>query len=560
MAQSDNVSKRCAIYTRKSSEEGLEQNFNSLHAQRQACEAFVRSQAGEGWRLVKTAYDDGGFSGATMERPALKTLLAHVKEKRIDVVVVYKVDRLTRSLADFAKMVEIFDAHGVSFVAVTQQFNTTTSMGRLTLNVLLSFAQFEREVTGERIRDKIAASKQKGMWMGGTVPLGYDVRDHRLVVNAKEAETVRLIFRLYIELKSVRKVRDELDRRSIVSKQRVSKAGVRSGGVRFGRGALYQMLANPIYVGEIRHKRLSHPGQHEPIIGRSMWQRVQEMLKERAARQRGGATRRTTGLLTGKLFDENGEPLYACWAKKGYRRYRYFVSRKLIRGPDKTGERGWRVSAEEIEHAVMAAARQMLPDRGALASTLKACGLAAAELKQALEVIDCKIKSVDEIGSMDAVGSIIDRVELKRGGMQITLDLRALLPTDPISDGGASLRMTRVVHMQMKQRGVETRLVIPGEAVAVSRSDPALLRALSRGYQWFGELASGRVASTKQIATREGLSHSYVRHVVPLGLLAPKVMEAICAGQQSVTISAERLKDHSRLPIEWDAQQRLLAQ
>jgi site-specific DNA recombinase len=223
VAQSDNLPKRCAIYSRKSSEEGLEQNFNSLHSQRQACEAFIKSQAGESWRLVKPAYDDGGFSGATMDRPALKALLAHIKEKRIDVVVVYKVDRLTRSLADFAKMVEIFDAHSASFVAVTQQFNTTNSMGRLTLNVLLSFAQFEREVTGERIRDKIAASKQKGMWMGGTVPLGYDVRDHRLVVNAKEAETVRLIFRLYIELKSVRKVRDELDCRSIVSKKRVSR-------------------------------------------------------------------------------------------------------------------------------------------------------------------------------------------------------------------------------------------------------------------------------------------------------------------------------------------------
>ena len=549
MAQSDSAPKRCAIYTRKSSEEGLEQNFNSLHAQRQACEAFVKSQAGEGWRLVKTAYDDGGFSGATMDRPALKALLAHVKEKRIDVVVVYKVDRLTRSLADFAKMVEIFDAHGVSFVAVTQQFNTTTSMGRLTLNVLLSFAQFEREVTGERIRDKIAASKQKGMWMGGTVPLGYDVRDHRLVVNAKEAETVRLIFQLYIELRSVRQVRDELDRRSIVSKQRVSKAGARSGGVRFGRGALYQMLANPIYVGEIRHKRVSHPGQHEPIIERSLWQRVQEMLKQRAARQGGGTSRRTPSLLTGKLFDENGEPLYACGSKKGDRRYRYFVSRKLVRGADKTRDRGWRISAEEIEHAVMAAARQMLSDRGALASALKACGLTAAELKQALEVVDRKVKSVDEIGSMDAAGSIIERVELKRDGMQITLNLRALLPTELISDGGASLRMTRVVHMQMKRRGVETRLVIPGEAVAVSRSDPALLRALSRGYQWFGELASGRAASTRQIAAREGLSHSYVRHVVPLGLLAPKVMEAICAGQQSVTISAERLKDHARLPM-----------
>ena len=396
MAQSDNVLKRCAIYTRKSSEEGLEQNFNSLHAQRQACEAFVRSQAGEGWRQVKTAYDDGGFSGATMDRPALKALLAHVKEKRIDVVVVYKVDRLTRSLADFAKMVEIFDAHGVSFVAVTQQFNTTTSMGRLTLNVLLSFAQFEREVTGERIRDKIAASKQQGMWMGGTVALGYDVRDHRLMVNVKEAETVRLIFQLYLELSSVRKVRDELDRRSIVSKKRVSKAGARSGGVRFGRGALYQMLANPIYVGEIRHKRVSHPGQHEPIIERARWQRVQEMLKQRAARQGVGTSRRAPSLLMGKLFDENGEPLYACSAKKGDRRYRYFVSRKLVRGADKSRDRGWRISAEEIEHAVMAAARQMLSDRGALASTLKARGLAAAELRQALEVVDRKVQSVEE--------------------------------------------------------------------------------------------------------------------------------------------------------------------
>jgi DNA invertase Pin-like site-specific DNA recombinase len=558
VAQSDNAPKRCAIYTRKSSEEGLEQNFNSLHAQRQACEAFVRSQAGEGWRVVKTAYDDGGFSGATIDRPALKTLLAHVKEKRIDVVVVYKVDRLTRSLADFAKIVEIFDGHGVSFVAVTQQFNTTTSMGRLTLNVLLSFAQFEREVTGERIRDKIAASKQKGMWMGGTVPLGYDVRDHRLVVNPKEAATVRLIFQLYIELRSVRQVRDELDGRSMVSKQRVSKAGARSGGVRFGRGALYQMLANPIYVGEIRHKRLSHPGQHEPIIKRSLWQRVQEMLKQRAARQGRGTSRRTPSFLMGKLFDENGEPLYACAAKKGDRCYRYFVSRKLVRGADKTRD-GWRISAEEIEGALLAAARQMLSDRGALASTLKACGFAAGELKQALEVVDRKVQSFDDIGPVDAAGSFIDRVELKRDGMQITLNLQALLPAELISDGGVSLRMIRLVHMQMKRRGVETRLVIPGEAVRASQSDPALLRALSRGYQWFGELASGRVASTKQIAAREGLSHSYVRHVVPLGLLAPKVMEAICAGQQSVTISAERLKDHARLPIEWDAQQRLLA-
>jgi len=374
---------------------------------------------------------------------------------------------------------------------------------------------------------------------------------------------VQLIFRLYIELRSVRKVRDELDRRSIVSKQRVSKAGVRSGGVRFGRGALYQMLANPIYVGQIRHKRVSYPGHHQPIIERAQWRQVQEMLKHKATRQGGDTSRRTPTFLIGKVFDENGEPLYACWSKKGNRRYRYFVSRKLVRGTDKTRDggdnRGWRLAAEEIEDAVIASARQMLSDRRALACTLNACGLAAAELKQALEVVGCQVKSVEETGSIDRAESIIERVELKRDGMQITLNLRALLHTEPISYGGGSPRMTRVVHMQMKRRGVETRLVIPGEAVAVCRSDPALLRALSRGFYWFGELASGRAASTRQIAAREGLSHSYVRHVVPLGLLAPKVMEAICAGQQSVTISAERLKDHARLPIEWDAQEHLLA-
>jgi site-specific DNA recombinase len=584
MAESNKPQKRCAIYTRKSSEEGLEQAFNSLQAQRQACEAFVRSpparagcalkrkcnsssvsislsrpQVGEGWRLVETAYDDGGFSGATMGRPALKALLADVREKRIDVIVVYKVDRLTRSLADFAKMVEIFDAQRVSFVAVTQQFNTTTSMGRLTLNVLLSFAQFEREVTGERIRDKIAASKQKGMWMGGTVPLGYDVRDRRLLVNAKEAETVRLIFQLYVELKSVRRVWDELDRRSIVSKSRVSRAGERSGGVRFGRGALYQMLANPIYVGEIRHKQISHPGQHEPIIERATWLRVEGMLKERAARQRGDTGRKTSGLLVGKLFDENGEPLYACWAKKGERRYRYFVSRKLIRGTDQTGDRGWRLPAEETEQAVTAAARRMLSDRGALASALKARGLAAEEQKHALETVDGKVKSFEENALIDTSETIIERVELKRDGMQITLDLRALLPTEPGSDQEANLRMTRLVPMQMKRRGIEIRLVIPGEAAMPSHSDPALLRALARSYQWFGELASGRATSIKQIAAREGVSDSYVRHLVPLGLLAPAVVESICAGQQPVSLSAERLKAHADLPIEWGAQQEILA-
>jgi site-specific DNA recombinase len=276
--------RRCAIYTRKSSEEGLEQDFNSLHAQREACEAFIKSQAGEGWRLVKTAYDDGGLSGGTMERPALQRLLADVNQGVIDVVVVYKVDRLTRSLTDFAKMVEVFDAHAVSFVAVTQQFNTTSSMGRLTLNVLLSFAQFEREVTGERIRDKIAASKQKGMWMGGLVPLGYEVHERRLMVNQSEAETVREIFRCYLELGCVRLLMEELNRRGIRSKVRVAKNGKTSGGNSFSRGALYVLLSNPIYIGEIRHKGVRHPGLHEPVVDRELWERTQRLLRSQAVR------------------------------------------------------------------------------------------------------------------------------------------------------------------------------------------------------------------------------------------------------------------------------------
>jgi site-specific DNA recombinase len=282
--------RRCAVYTRKSSEEGLEQDFNSLHAQREACEAFIKSQAGQGWRLVKTAYNDGGLSGGTMARPAVQRLLADINQGLIDVVVVYKVDRLTRSLTDFAKMVEVFDARGVSFVAVTQQFNTTTSMGRLTLNVLLSFAQFEREVTGERIRDKIAASKQKGMWMGGLVPLGYDVIDRRLLVNQSEVQTVLAIFRRYLELGSVRLLMEDLNRRGIRSKVRVAKNGKRSGGNPFFRGALYVLLSNPIYIGEIRHKGVRHPGLHEPIVDPELWEKTQRSLRSHAVR---GAYRAT---------------------------------------------------------------------------------------------------------------------------------------------------------------------------------------------------------------------------------------------------------------------------
>ena len=379
------IRKRCAIYTRKSSEEGLEQNFNSLHAQREACEAYVKSQAGEGWHLVTAAYDDGGYSGGSMERPALQHLLEDIRQKQIDVVVVYKVDRLTRSLADFAKMVEVFDAQGVSFVSVTQQFNTTTSMGRLTLNVLLSFAQFEREVTGERIRDKIAASKRKGIWMGGTTPLGYDVRDRHLVINRPEGATVRQIYERYLELGSVRLLKQDLDRRGVRSKVRVSIKGLKSGGRSFSRGALYELLANPIYIGEIRHKRERHQGLHAAILERELWEKVQHQLREQAAHRRQRPIKAGSSPLAGLLFDQSGEPLYAQSTAKGSRRYRYYVSKSLVTASAKDAGRGWRLSAAEIERAVAIAARAILDDRPALLEALEKSEIDSPDVRTMLE-------------------------------------------------------------------------------------------------------------------------------------------------------------------------------
>src|SRR5246500_4404304 len=306
MPRPDPSRKRCAIYTRKSSEEGLEQEFNSLQAQSEACEAYIRSQRHEGWTLTRTRYDDGGFSGGNMERPALQRLLADIREGRVDIIVVYKVGRLTRSLADFARLVEIFDAQGVSFVSVTQQFNTTSSMGRLTLNVLLSFAQFEREVTGERIRDKIAASKKKGMWMGGNVPLGYDANERTLVINSIEAETVRRIFALYREFGCVRPVKEKADRLGLRTKRSTTTNGAERGGKPFSRGHLYTLLSNPIYTGQIAHKGGVHPGQQAALIDDATSTEVRDRPAANASHHRRTATAAEPSLLAGLLVDAQG--------------------------------------------------------------------------------------------------------------------------------------------------------------------------------------------------------------------------------------------------------------
>jgi DNA invertase Pin-like site-specific DNA recombinase len=350
----DRATVRCAIYTRKSSEEGLEQDFNSLDAQREACEAFILSQKQEGWTVLPDMYDDGGLSGGSLKRPALIRLLADIEDGRVDIVVVYKVDRLTRSLGDFAKIVEVFDMAKVSFVSITQQFNTTSSMGRLTLNMLLSFAQFEREVTSERIRDKISASKRKGMWMGGQTPLGYDVENKKLVVNEEEAATVRSIFRRYVQLGSVRTLKEQLDQGGIVSKIRVDKHGRTTGGTPLSRGALYLILQNRIYRGEIVHKTRSYPGQHPAIIDKGLWDKAQRKLAaNRVARQR-GVNCSEPSLLAGLIYDEGGDRMTPTHANKKGCRYRYYVSRPLITGDrSKCSNRGSRVPAGDIEQLVL---------------------------------------------------------------------------------------------------------------------------------------------------------------------------------------------------------------
>ncbi len=547
---------RCAVYTRKSSEEGLEQDFNSLHAQREACESFIRSQQGEGWRLIKTHYDDGGFSGGTMERPALQRLLEDIRQKLVDTVVVYKVDRLTRSLSDFAKMVEVFDARGVSFVAVTQKFNTTTSMGRLTLNVLLSFAQFEREVTGERIRDKIAASKRKGMWVGGLAPLGYEARDRKLEILPSEARTVRHIFQRYCELGSVRLLKDELDRGGVRSKVRVAKNGKRSGGESFSRGALYTLLRNPIYIGEVKHKETRYPGLHRPIIERAAWDKTDELLHTHASRARGTATKSMRSPLAGKIFDESGKLLTPSHAVKGKRRYRYYVSRNLLMGSAENAERGWRIPAPEIERSVTAAVLTILEDHPGIATELEHSDCNTIQMKSALEAASSWSSRVrSETEATGAFAVLVDRVDLSAGGIRLSIKLP--LESAEMAHAATHLSLVRMIPMQMRRRGVEVKLVIGGDQESSRNSDPVLLKLIARAHSWFDELVTGRAASMVEIGRREKVGKRHVSEIVRLAFLAPNIVEQIVTGVQSPELTAKALlHKSSRLPLDWEAQQK----
>ena len=518
---------RCALYTRKSSDEGLDQEFNSLDAQREAGAAYVTSQAHEGWRLVPTHYDDGGYSGGSMERPALQHLLADIAAGKIDVVVVYKIDRLTRSLADFARMVELFDKHEVSFVSVTQSFNTTSSMGRLTLNVLLSFAQFEREVTGERIRDKIAASKAKGMWMGGNLPLGYDLpkdKSRVLSLNEEEAETVRLIFQQYLKLGSVHALESWLMAKEITSKRWVAASGNVVGGVAFSRGALYHLLRNEIYLGVIRHKGKLHPADHPPIIDKRLFNKVQQSLDAGRRRSKARKTPEERAPLTGRIFDCLGEPMSPTISrgKKG-RYYRYYVSTSLQKGGRKPNADDGvirRISADALESQLKSLIKRLIPRQAEN----------ALMLPSRIEVHE---KAVHLILPKSACTGIQGRLS---GDEEVEEDL-----TDQ-----SSLRLIASIRIRNRRGRTEIR----SARVRTTKRDPILINALQRAHSMV-ELDARRLPVCPTSPDTQ-----YGRRLIRLAFLAPDLQQAILEGTQPADLNLDHLIAKP-IPIDWNAQRQL---
>jgi site-specific DNA recombinase len=560
-----NARVRCAIYTRKSSEEGLEQEFNSLLAQREACEAFITSQRHEGWVCLRAGYDDGGFSGATMGRPALQRLLADITAGRVDIVVVYKIDRLTRSLADFAKIVEILDARSASFVSVTQQFNTTTSMGRLTLNVLLSFAQFEREVIGERIRDKIAASKKKGMWMGGVPPLGYRVQDRKLVIVDSEAEIVRSIFRCCAELGSVRLLKAELEAQGRKSKSWTSASGRVIGGKPFSRGALYLMLRNRTYRGEIVHKGQSHPGEHSPIIDQPLWDAVQMRLAGNTAERNSGTRSHQPSLLAGMLFDTAGNRMTPSYAVKKGTRYRYYVSRPLITKDQRESSTALRIPAGEIEHLVTSRVRQWLLDPGGIyQSTRLPDPSAQRRLIARAGEIGQSWTELPGTRQRGFLTTLIDRIDV--GTDQIDIHLRptrlgALLDVaaTPLPSATEDETQLLSVPIRLRRTGRAITMLIDGtDPFATAKPDARLVKLLIRARRFNAALVGSDGVPFAALAKRQGVSPSYFTRLVRLSYLAPDITEAILDGRQPPDLTADKLLAHSRLPLTWHEQRTVL--
>jgi site-specific DNA recombinase len=524
--------KRCAIYTRKSTEEGLEQAFNSLDAQREACSAFIMSQTHEGWEPVPEHYDDGGWSGGSMARPALQQLLADVATGKVDVIVVYKVDRLTRALTDFAKIVDILDKAQACFVSVTQAFNTTTSMGRLTLNVLLSFAQFEREVTGERIRDKVAASKRKGMWMGGPVPIGYRLEDRKLVIEPDEAATVRLIFERYTQLRSISALANELNARGFKTKLRLFKDGRHRGGISFTKGPLAQLLKNPVYIGKVRHRDMVYDGEQAPIIEQSLWLQVQTIAQSNGRDHKLGRKARNPSLLAGIITDPDGRPMTPTHTRRESRQYRYYVSR-LAPGDDH--DTAWRVPAGEIERTVLGGIMSWLRDNADAAS---------ASANDIVAEINRRAALADDL----VMATIADQ-----RAVLLELDLKVQLREESITlSFGTSASSQIAIPARLVRRGSDVRLALPPGDETYADPDLVLLRLIAH-------------ARAAQLMVESGVPHPSVAHygkrhawqLPRIAWLAPDILSAIVEGRQPPQLTGRMLLRSTNIPLDWASQRRV---
>ncbi|RYH06259.1 recombinase family protein [Tropicimonas sp. IMCC6043] len=546
---------RCAIYTRKSSDEGLDQDFNSLDAQHEACAAYIASQRHEGWKMLPARYDDGGISGGTLDRPGLQRLLADIDAGRIDMVVVYKIDRLTRSLADFAKLVERLEEKDCSFVSVTQAFNTSSSMGRLTLNVLLSFAQFEREVTAERIRDKIAASKKKGLWMGGVPPLGYDPHPdpmrRELVVNEAEAEVVRQLFTLYATHRCLNLVTQKAEGLGLRSKRHVFSTGREQGGNVLSRGQIHKILTNPVYLGQIRHKEKAFPGKHPAIIDQPLWDQVQNQLQAASARRRGvpaGQPSSDAAPLKGKFQDESGDFLTPTHARKNGKQLRYYISNRLVSGG--TDPTGWRLPAPGFETSVASLIADHLAEHASRHAVL--CCNDALQSVAASEAVERLAHKIRSDGIRDATTLITDG-SLGNGRITIELDADAIALSTGLSADDLNRNLLKIDRpFTCRRRGVEMKILAGNIAPA---PDAAMIRALRNAHRWSESLKAG--TPLNHLAAEVNTSERYLARVTALAGLSPKIQVAIVNGTQPVDLTLKRLLRNS-LPLEWNAQEHAL--
>src|SRR6266852_4436322 len=548
---------RCAIYTRKSTEEGLEQEFNSLDAQRESGEAFIKSQ---GWLCLPDHYDDGGCTGGNMDRPALQRLLMDIAAGAIDTVAVYKVDRLSRSLLEFAKMMETFEEHRVAFVSVTQQFNTATSMGRLVLNVLLSFAQFEREVTGERIRDKIAASKQKGMWMGGWVPIGYDRKDRTLTFNDDEAKTVRTIFELFLKLKNVREVQAELARLKLTTQPYPISTGKILGGLPFSRGHICRILSNPLYIGEIAHKEVRHAGQHPRIIAQEIWDAVNALIGSNRREHRVRSKARHANLLAGLIYDEAGRPLVSSHTAKNGKRYLYYItSDGSGRKSAPAGQAKLRLPAADVDAFVVSALRTFLADNTGLAKLLRAAHVRSGKLAEALQKAEATSRELEDMpfqSRLELVTCLVGRIDVLQASLRLKFRITGIVR---YLIGDENLDHSREDDTVFVDFPVPTILQNGAVKLVVTQrsqnsEDASLIAAIARGTCWFEELTCGKASSISSIANRENVTDSYISRLLNLVLLSPTIVHQVLDGSPAATEVARHEMTGQRLSALWRKQ------